>query len=355
MSSSTIKHIIRRHTEILTVLLLLFCEGVLGFAEMTVKRLGDLRKGNKTAATTEIQNAALEVETWCNNIVVNSKHIRDILDNVLDLSKLETGTLKLCQEHMKVSELASEIHLLLSPTVRVGVLFAIEVIPADLVIVGDRQRWKQLLVNLLSNAIKFTHEGEVKLHMVMVEDQRLLVQVCDNGVGIGLKEQKSLFQKYEQAKSNSEKGTGLGLVIAQRIATLLGSKIQIESPWSASCISTGNTKLCNSPAAQEKLVLSTNTTKPTTNVITSATTTNDRPFSCSPYAEVVVEVEDGSMKIRGTRFHLSVENCIVEESSLALECETEVVAEAKLKDGLRFLVSRFLAKILIQIHSATVP
>ena len=137
--------------------------GVLGFAEMTVKLLGELKEAKQTkkaANLQQIEQAVTKVDTWCSNIVISSKHIRDILDNVLDLSKLESGTLELQRMPIKVSALASEIHLLLSPTVRAGVRLSIEVTPADLVIVGDRQRWKQLLVNLLSNGIKFTHEGE---------------------------------------------------------------------------------------------------------------------------------------------------------------------------------------------------
>ena len=83
----------------------------------------------------------------------------DILDNVLDLSKLEAGTLKLDLAPIKVKELCSRIHLLLRSTARPNVEFIIDVEPIGLVIEGDHQRWKQLLVNLVSNALKFTHAG----------------------------------------------------------------------------------------------------------------------------------------------------------------------------------------------------
>jgi CheY-like chemotaxis protein len=277
---------------------------------MTVKLLDKLA-GVNSPTMKEVENVVSKVNAWCNNIIVSSKHIRDILDNVPDLSKLEAGTLQLSKQHIKVSELSSEIRLLLTPTMRAGVLFTIEVIPANLEIVGDRQRWKQLLANLLSNAIKFTHEGEVKLQISEGQDQSLLVQVCDTGVGIREKEQMRLFHKYEQVKSNSEteKGTGLGLVIAQRIATRMGAHIQIESPWSP----------------QDAEIQAPNA-KP-----------GGAPLSKPVYVKVVLD--DGSTKIRGTRFYFAVGGqCVVEEGSLPLKCETESVAEAALKDGLRFLV-----------------
>jgi signal transduction histidine kinase len=300
--------------------------GVLGFAEMTVKLLEKL-KGNKTATIDQVQREVSKVDAWCNNIIVSSKHIRDILDNVLDLSKLEAGTLLLSSQPIEISELVSELHLLLTPTMRTGVTFAIEVTPANLVIVGDRQRWKQLLVNLLSNAIKFTHEGEVKLQLTETEDRRLLVQVHDTGIGISDKEQSRLFQKYEQVKSNQEKGTGLGLVIAQRIATLLGSKIEIESPWSPGC------RTSRSPNHESLVLLNTGNSATSTDVSRSSA-------DGSAVEPVYVKVmdKDGCSKMRGTRFHFSVAGSIVDEADLPMQCEKNLVVEPELKDGLRFLV-----------------
>jgi CheY-like chemotaxis protein len=94
----------------------------------------------------------------------------------------------------------------------------------------------------VSNALKFTHDGEVVLQIRKlpcegccsdIDAGSVSVEVCDTGVGIGKKEQAMLFQKYQQIQTNlpDTKGTGLGLVIAQRIATLLDTVIEIESPW----------------------------------------------------------------------------------------------------------------------------
>jgi signal transduction histidine kinase len=276
--------------------------GVLGFAELIESALqritpkqqtfglassSQIREVRKTASGhTQTQpnpygnivvNSKLvcEVKVWCRNIVLNSRHILDILDNVLDLSKLEEGTLVLCQSPMRLRELADQISSLLQSIVRSGVSFVITVEPENIMIQGDHQRWKQLLVNLVSNAIKFTYEGFVMLRISrcrMVPKRKfsnglgsgapvrtdvtdvtdlsdLLVEVCDTGVGISEREQQRLFQKYRTryhrlpfvgAGGNTTttstealltKGTGLGLVIAQRIANLLGTQIELESPW----------------------------------------------------------------------------------------------------------------------------
>jgi signal transduction histidine kinase len=113
-------------------------------------------------------------------------------DNVLDLSKLEAGTLELVHAPIKVKELCSKIHLLLRSTANEDVNFIVDVEPQDLVIMGDTQRWKQLLVNLVSNALKFTHAGRVILRIKHIEGNGtdgVSVEVCDTGVGISAQEQ----------------------------------------------------------------------------------------------------------------------------------------------------------------------
>jgi signal transduction histidine kinase len=215
--------------------------GVLGFAELIVSaltKMNDRAKASGVDITTKATAYTLkQVTDWCDIIVVNSKHIRDILDNVLDLSKLEAGTLELEHTPIKVMELCAKIHLLLRSTAREGVTFVVEVEPPGLVIGGDHQRWKQLLVNLVSNALKFTHHGRVVLRIKQIhgDSDAVSVEVCDTGVGIRPQEQTMLFRKYQQIQKNTSmpdtKGTGLGLVIAQRIASLLDTCIQVESPW----------------------------------------------------------------------------------------------------------------------------
>jgi signal transduction histidine kinase len=223
---------------------------VFGFAELIEAALARLQKSNKTNRSVHAKDFD-EVREWCSNIIINSKHIRDILDNVLDFSQLEQGTLELRQAPILVAELGEQICQLQRSTLRKDVSLVIEVEPQGLVIEGDHQRWRQMLINLVSNAIKFTQEGLiiVRLRQCNVDDaspevSALQVEVCDTGVGISELEQARLFQKYRTryqqhdslvSKPENEKrlakGTGLGLVIAQRIAKLLGTRIEIESPW----------------------------------------------------------------------------------------------------------------------------
>jgi signal transduction histidine kinase len=121
--------------------------GVLGFAELIVTaltKMNDKGGASGVAITKATAHTLKQVTDWCDIIVVNSKHILNILDNVLDLSKLEAGTLELEHTPIKVMQLCAQIHLLLRSTAREGVTFVVEVVPPGLVIGGDHQRWKQV-------------------------------------------------------------------------------------------------------------------------------------------------------------------------------------------------------------------
>jgi signal transduction histidine kinase len=293
--------------------------GVLGFAELTVNTLGKClteplaRKQLEQQEASSLPKYITQAQTWCGNIVVNSKHILDILDNVLDLSQMEEGTLQLASKPIKVSDLCEEIHQLLRPTVRKGVLFKLEVFPPDLVISGDRQRWKQLLVNLLSNAFKFTYSGTVLMRMRNHADGKLVAEVCDTGGGIGEKQQLRLFQKYN-VTARKEKGTGLGLVIAQRIAMLMHSKIEVESPWVAQRGHVGDRAayIAGGPEAAKQ--------KEEEGVVTA-----------------VAEGDSGGGN--GTRFYFTVADCAISKcKGASLEADAALVETQVLPKGLRVLV-----------------
>jgi CheY-like chemotaxis protein len=223
---------------------------------------------------------------------------------VLDLSQLEEGTLQLASKPIKVSDLCEEIHQLLRPSLRTGVSFELEVCPPGLVISGDRQRWKQLLVNLLSNAFKFTYSGTVLMRMCANADGKLTAEVCDTGGGIGEKQQLRLFQKYNLT-SRTEKGTGLGLVIAQRIAMLMHSKIEIESPW------VGRRGEAGGAGGAE-----------------------------SAGGGLVSEKEGEAVSVggKGTRFYFTVEDSVEKDKGASIEAGTSTVETQALRKGLRVLV-----------------
>jgi signal transduction histidine kinase len=187
------------------------------------------------------QTAALmQVQEWCSRILECSGHVSEILDNALDLSKLEAGNLVLHNQPLNMHQLVHEVFLLLNSTIQSPKVEFQARVKEDLWVLGDRLRWKQLLVNIVSNAFKFTKKGFVRVGIELTPALGLLVEVCDTGPGIAKDDYKLLFSKYSQVgiridgslrKVKKRKGTGLGLAIAQLIARLLGAEIQVESPW----------------------------------------------------------------------------------------------------------------------------
>jgi signal transduction histidine kinase len=192
------------------------------------------------AQSIDDQTAALtQVQEWCSRILECSGHVSEILDNALDLSKLEAGNLVLHNQPLNMHQLVHEVFLLLNSTMQSPQVNFEARVKEDLWVLGDRLRWKQLLVNIVSNAFKFTKNGFVRVGIELTPALGLMVEVCDTGPGIAKDDYKLLFSKYSQVgirgslkkAKKKRKGTGLGLAIAQLIARLLGAEIQVESPW----------------------------------------------------------------------------------------------------------------------------
>lgn len=165
----------------------------------------------------------------------NGRHLLGLINDVLDLSKIEAGLLTLSARDYSVQEvvqnviaalgsLATEKHLALKVTM-----------PSDLPRVkGDDRRIAQVLLNLTGNAIKFTEEGEVRIEAASSPDSpdELIVSVADTGPGILEADQARIFEEFQQAEESSTRrkgGTGLGLSIAKRIVELHGGRIWVES------------------------------------------------------------------------------------------------------------------------------
>jgi len=187
----------------------------------------------KGAQTSERKEYALE------KIDNASTHLLGLINDVLDMSKIEANKLELSLVEYNFEKLINRV---------IGVInFRIdekfqklninidEKIPHFLV--GDDQRLAQVITNLLSNAVKFTHEkGEISLNASLLGENdyycELRIEVADNGIGISSEQQKKLFSAFGQAESGTSRrfgGTGLGLVISKRIVELMHGRIWIES------------------------------------------------------------------------------------------------------------------------------
>ncbi|WP_310539388.1 ATP-binding protein [Phenylobacterium sp.] len=156
-----------------------------------------------------------------------------ILNDVLDLSKIEAGKLELEEAEFDISELARGAHAAFTAIAnKKGLSFDLAVeVAARGVYVGDSTRVRQILYNLVSNALKFTESGEVRV-IVARTDDGLRLTVADTGIGIPPERLASLFQKFEQADASTTRrygGTGLGLAICRELAQLMGGAIRAES------------------------------------------------------------------------------------------------------------------------------
>ncbi len=162
----------------------------------------------------------------------NGRHLLGLINDVLDLAKIEAGRLSLSLGDYSMKEvidtamtsvesLAADKDLALNATV-----------PPDLPVGrGDEQRLSQVLLNLLGNAIKFTDAGEISLH-VSSSNGSFVVSVADTGPGISAADQKNIMDEFHQADASSTKekgGTGLGLAISKRMIELHGGEIWVES------------------------------------------------------------------------------------------------------------------------------
>jgi len=160
-----------------------------------------------------------------------------LINDVLDLSKIESGILELDYDSVRIRDLAQTVSLLFSQqALTKGLDFRVTVhddCPPFLLL--DTLRLRQILVNLIGNSLKFTQAGFVKLDVKVsnVHARRctLIFEVSDSGRGISAAKQKEIFKPFKQARSEDELlgGTGLGLSISRELATLMGGKVTVES------------------------------------------------------------------------------------------------------------------------------
>jgi PAS domain S-box-containing protein len=175
----------------------------------------------------EQQRERLEVIRKC------GESLLAILNDVLDLSKIEAGKLELEQAEFDISEVARAAHGTFAATAEAkGLAFELKVgRNARGVYRGDSVRVRQILYNLVSNALKFTEKGGVKV-VVSRRGKTLSISVADTGIGVAADKLAGLFQKFEQADASTTRrygGTGLGLAICRDLAELMGGQVRAES------------------------------------------------------------------------------------------------------------------------------
>jgi PAS domain S-box-containing protein len=167
-------------------------------------------------------------------VYITSQHLLALINDVLDLSKIEAGKMPLHLEEVDLGAMISDISETIMPMVRKKQL-VYENVVADNVprITTDRTKLKQILLNLLSNAIKFTPKGRVRIETT-VADGRINIRVIDTGIGIKPEHLEVIFEDFRQLDQSHTReygGTGLGLSITKNLLALLGGMITVESKY----------------------------------------------------------------------------------------------------------------------------
>jgi signal transduction histidine kinase len=162
----------------------------------------------------------------------NGKHLLGLINDVLDLSKIEAGQLKLSLEDYSIRDVVHNVFTLVEPLAEEKHLALKIELPDDLPVArGDERRLTQVMLNLVGNAIKFTDQGEVVIRAA-ANNGHYTLSVQDTGPGISPSDQMKIFEEFQQADGSSTKakgGTGLGLSIAKRIVNLHGGRIWVSS------------------------------------------------------------------------------------------------------------------------------
>jgi len=170
---------------------------------------------------------------YINNVLVSGKHLLQLINDILDLSKVEAGKVELFYEDFELSRVIDEVKtLIVSIASKKNISIEVNIGPGLTVLHADCGKFKQILFNLLSNAIKFSPEGEVvTVDAVSVKDMAQ-VSVTDIGIGISKEDQKKLFKTFVQIDSTASRqyeGTGLGLALVRQFAQLHGGNAWVES------------------------------------------------------------------------------------------------------------------------------
>ena len=191
---------------------------IIGFSEVLLERMfGDLNDRQ---------------EEYLRDIWSSGKHLLELLNEILDLSKVEAGQMLLEPTQFSLHEaLGHALALVRERAARHGIRLSLEVAPDVGPVHADELRIKQVIVNLLSNAVKFTPDGGRVEVRARIEESQVLVTVADTGTGVAAGDRERIFESFQQGgrRASTTEGTGLGLTLSKRIVELHGGRIWVDS------------------------------------------------------------------------------------------------------------------------------
>ena len=193
---------------------------IIGYTEMLQETAEDFEQDDFIPDLQKIQSAG--------------KHLLGLINDVLDLSKIEAGKIELCLKTFELNTVLNEVVATIKPSAENGA--------NTLTIAFDDQlgnlhtdiaKLRQMLLNLMSNAVKFTTNGQIRLE-VKCDNELVIFRVIDNGIGMTVEQQQNLFEYFTQGDSSRTRrygGAGLGLAITQKFAQMLGGTLWVESEF----------------------------------------------------------------------------------------------------------------------------
>jgi signal transduction histidine kinase len=194
--------------------------GIIGFTEFLIdEKPGPLRPKQKE---------------YLNDVLNSGRHLLQLINDVLDLAKVEAGKMELNLETFPLRKAIAEVCAVAKPIAqKKSIQVSVDVAPQLGDVTLDQQKFKQVLYNLLSNAVKFTDDGgKVDIIATPQDAHHFKLAVTDTGIGIKAEDLKRLFTEFEQLDSGADRryeGTGLGLALTRKIVELQGGTIGVES------------------------------------------------------------------------------------------------------------------------------
>jgi signal transduction histidine kinase/DNA-binding response OmpR family regulator len=212
---------------------------IIGFSEVLLERMfGELNERQ---------------DDYLRDIWSSGKHLLELLNDILDLSKIEAGQMILSRSEFGVREsLEYCLSMVRERALQQRVLLSLEVEPEVGLLDADRLRFRQVVLNLLANAVKFTPEGGRVDVRAFIRGQDLVILVTDTGVGVSVEDRQRIFDAFQQGTQSGQiEGTGLGLTLSKRILEMHGGRIWVESEAGR-----GSTFGIELPAGPEQLAAS---------------------------------------------------------------------------------------------------
>src|SRR5438067_6072499 len=194
---------------------------IIGFSEVLIEKMfGEVNE---------------KQEEYLEDILSSGRHLLSLINDILDLSKVEAGRMELELGQFSLpAALENGLTMVKERASRHGITLSLQVEPAIGLIEADERKVKQVVFNLLTNAVKFTPDGgRVELSATQAApDGEVLISVKDTGIGIAAEDQERIFEEFRQATggtARSQEGTGLGLALTRRFVELHGGRIWVES------------------------------------------------------------------------------------------------------------------------------